>query len=84
MRSVWKVAGILMVLAVPISADAQGVVGGASQGASQGAKAGNKAAGPVGGAVGTVVGGTAGAVTGGVQGVLGVTPKPKAKKKKSS
>jgi hypothetical protein len=73
---------VLIVLAMPVVADAQGVVGGAQQGASQGAREGSKAAGPVGGAVGTVVGGTVGGVTGGVKGALGVSDKPKRKSKK--
>ena len=82
MKVRWIIAGVLVVLAMPVVADAQGVVGGAQQGASQGAREGSKAAGPVGGAVGTVVGGTVGGVTGGVKGALGVSDKPKRKSKK--
>ena len=81
MKMGWIVAGLMFVLALPVVADAQGVVGGAQQGASQGAREGSKAAGPVGGAVGTVVGGTVGGVTGGVKGALGVSDKPKRKSK---
>ena len=71
---------VCALMAVPVIASAQDIVGGAQEGASKGAREGNKAAGPVGGAVGTVVGGTAGAVTGGVKGALGVSDKPKKKK----
>lgn len=55
---------VLAALAIPLAAQAQGVV----RGAEEGAAAGNRAAGPVGGAVGGVVGG----VEGGVRGVLGI------------
>lgn len=55
-------------LAVPIAANAQGVV----RGAQEGAAVGNRAAGPVGGAVGAVGGGVVGGVAGGVKGVLGI------------
>ena len=58
-----------MVLALPVVASAQGVVGGAEQGAREG----SHAAGPVGG----VVGGAVGAVTGGVAGLLGVDQRPR-------
>ncbi len=84
MKAGWIVLGLLAVLAMPVVADAQGVIGGAQQGASQGAREGSKAAGPVGGAAGTVVGGTVGGVTGGVKGVLGVSDKPKTKKKQTN
>jgi len=80
MKARWSIAVICTLLALPLTASAQGVVGGAQEGASKGAREGNRAAGPVGGAVGTVVGGTAGAVTGGVKGALGVSDKPKKKK----
>jgi len=82
MKKRWIIGGVLIVLAMPVAANAQGIIGGAQQGASQGAREGNKAAGPVGGAVGGVVGGTVGGVTGGVKGALGVSNKPKAKSKK--
>jgi hypothetical protein len=81
MKARWSVAVVCGLLALPLSASAQGIVGGAQEGASKGAREGNRAAGPVGGAVGTVVGGTAGAVTGGVKGALGVSDKPRKKKK---
>ncbi|AMJ60628.1 hypothetical protein [Bosea sp. PAMC 26642] len=61
-------ATALALLAIPMTADAQGV----PRGAATGARVGNDAAGPVGGAVGGVVGGVAGGVAGGVKGVLGV------------
>ena len=61
------VAAALALLALPIAAAAQGVVGGAQQGA----RMGNRAAGPVGGAVGAVGGGVVGGVVGGVRGVIG-------------
>jgi hypothetical protein len=81
MKAALIIAGILTVLAMPIVADAQGIIGGAEQGAKQGAKAGSKAAGPVGGAVGTAVGGTVGGVTGGVKGAIGAPAKPAPKSK---
>ncbi|MGZ5864554.1 MAG: Spy/CpxP family protein refolding chaperone [Xanthobacteraceae bacterium] len=62
------VAGILTVLALPLTAQAQGIVRGAQEGAAEG----NRAAGPVGGAVGGVVGGAVGGAVGGVKGVLGI------------
>jgi uncharacterized protein DUF1236 len=55
--------------ALPLAANAQGVIGGAERGAA----AGGAAAGPVGAAVG----GAVGAVTGGVAGVLGVDERPR-------
>ena len=55
---------VLVALAMPLAAQAQGVV----RGAEEGAAAGNRAAGPVGGAVGAGVGG----IVGGVEGVLGI------------
>jgi hypothetical protein len=84
MKAACILFAVLGVSAVPVIVSAQGIVGGAQQGASQGAREGNKAAGPVGGAVGTVVGGTVGGVTGGVKGALGVSDKPKRKKKQTS
>jgi gas vesicle protein len=57
-------ASVLVALAMPLAAQAQGVV----RGAEEGAAAGNRAAGPVGGAVGAGVGG----IVGGVEGVLGI------------
>ncbi len=38
MKAGWIVIGVLAVMAVPVVADAQGVVGGAQQGANQGAR----------------------------------------------
>jgi hypothetical protein len=58
-----------LAVALPLAANAQGVVGGAERGAA----AGGAAAGPVGAAVG----GAVGAVTGGVAGVLGVDERPR-------
>lgn len=58
-------AGVLLALAAaPLSAQAQGVPGGAAHGFHEG----NRIAGPVGAVVGTAVGG----VIGGVEGVLGI------------
>ena len=54
----------IVTLAMPLTAQAQGVPGGASHGFNEG----NRIAGPVGAVVGTAVGG----VIGGVEGVLGV------------
>jgi hypothetical protein len=42
MKLRWIVAGALAALAMPVVANAQGIVGGAQQGASQGAKEGSK------------------------------------------
>ena len=56
-------------IAMPVAASAQGIVGGAEQGARNG----NNAAGPVGG----VVGGVVGAVGGGIAGLLGVDQRPR-------
>ena len=61
-------AGLIALLALPLTAHAQGVV----RGAEQGAATGNRAAGPVGGVVGGAVGGAVGGVAGGVKGVLGI------------
>ena len=63
-RRLMMTASVLAALAMPLTAQAQGVV----RGAEEGAAAGNRAAGPVGGAVGAGVGG----VVGGVKGVLGI------------
>ncbi len=60
---------IAATLILPLSAHAQGIVGGAAEGSRQGAEA----AGPVGGLVGGVVGG----VTGGIAGLLGVDQRPR-------
>jgi LTXXQ motif family protein len=51
---------IVMLLGVPSTADAQGLV----QGVQQGAREGNKAAGPVGGVLGGAIGGVVGVFTG--------------------
>ena len=68
MRSLALSAVILASLAVPCTAEAQGIVGGARSGAATG----ERAAGPVGGVVGGVVGGAVGGVVGGVRGVFGL------------
>ena len=57
----------LAVLAIPVAADAQGLVGGAEQGY----RAGDNALGPVGG----IVGGAVGAGVGTVNGALGIHPR---------
>jgi hypothetical protein len=60
-------AGVILTLvAAPLTAQAQGVPGGAAHGFHEG----NRIAGPLGAVVGTAVGG----VIGGVEGVLGVRP----------
>ena len=61
-------ATVLAILAMPLSAQAQGII----RGAEEGSAAGNRAAGPVGGAVGGVVGGVEGGVVGGIKGILGI------------
>jgi LTXXQ motif family protein len=58
----------LAVLAMPLAAQAQGII----RGAEEGAAVGNRAAGPVGGAVGGVVGGVEGGIVGGIKGILGI------------
>jgi hypothetical protein len=58
-------AVVVMLLGIPQTADAQGLV----KGVQQGAEAGNKAAGPVGGVLGGAIGGVVGVFTG----VLGVS-----------
>ena len=63
------VAGVLTVLAVPLTAQAQGVVRGAQEGVAEG----DRGAGPVGEVVGGAVGGVVGGVEGGVKGVLGIS-----------
>ena len=57
-------------IAAPLTAQAQGVPGGAAHGFHEG----NRIAGPVGAVVGTAVGG----VIGGVEGVLGINQRPAA------
>lgn len=61
-------ATVLAILAMPLSAQAQGII----RGAEEGSAVGNRAAGPVGGAVGGVVGGVEGGVVGGIKGILGI------------
>ena len=69
MRFKLWIGSAALAAALPLAANAQGVVGGAERGAA----AGGAAAGPVGAAVG----GAVGAVTGGVAGVLGVDQRPR-------
>jgi hypothetical protein len=71
MKRVTVFASVFFALTVlPLSAQAQGVPGGAAHGFNEG----NRIAGPVGAVVGTAVGG----VIGGVEGVLGVGHQPAA------
>jgi hypothetical protein len=60
--------GVFAVVALPLAAQAQGIVRGGERGAAEG----ERAAGPVGAVVGGVAGGVAGGVVGGVKGVLGI------------
>ncbi len=60
---------LLVTLALPMAAQAQGTLRGAQEGARQG----NHVAGPV----GAIVGGAVGAVTGTVGGILGVNDRPR-------
>ncbi len=69
MERKFGIAVIAALLSSPMTAQAQGVVGGAQRGAAQG----DAAAGPIGG----VVGGAVGGVTGGVTGLLGVDQAPR-------
>jgi hypothetical protein len=69
MRRTVVLAGVLFALAgAPMTAQAQGVPGGAAHGFNEG----GRIAGPVGAIVGTAVGG----VIGGVEGVLGINQRP--------
>ena len=69
MRKLGAIVAVTGLFALPLTAQAQGITGGAAQGVQQG----GEAAGPVGAAVGGVVGG----VTGGVAGLLGVDQRPR-------
>lgn len=62
-------AAVILALAAPAVASAQGVPGGVERGAREG----ERAAGPL----GAVVGGTIGGVVGGVSGILGVDDRPR-------
>jgi hypothetical protein len=62
-------SAVILALAIPVAAQAQGVPGGIERGARDG----ERAAGPV----GAIVGGTIGGVVGGVAGVLGVDERPR-------
>jgi hypothetical protein len=69
MRNIGAIMAVAGLFALPLSAQAQGVTGGAARGAVQG----GEAAGPLGAAAGGVVGG----VTGGVAGLLGIDQRPR-------
>jgi len=62
-------ATLLALLALPITAQAQGTI----RGAQEGAEEGGRAAGPL----GAIVGGAVGAATGTVGGILGVDDRPR-------
>ena len=69
MKRAFVFAGVFFaIVAAPLTAQAQGVPGGAAHGFHEG----NRIAGPVGAVVGTAVGG----VIGGVEGVLGINQRP--------
>jgi hypothetical protein len=68
-RQILAAAALATVIALPMTAQAQGTV----RGAAEGADAGARAAGPI----GAVVGGTVGAVAGTVGGILGVDERPR-------
>ena len=69
MKRATVLAGVFFaIVAAPLTAQAQGVPGGAAHGFHEG----NRIAGPVGAVVGTAVGG----VIGGVEGVLGINQRP--------
>ncbi len=68
MKKVLVLAGALMVFAMPVAANAQGIVGGARDGSREG----GRIAGPVGGVVGGAIGAGVGGAVGGVKGVLGI------------
>jgi hypothetical protein len=69
MNRILGTAAAILVLSMPVMAQAQGVPGGIEQGARDG----GRAAGPI----GAIVGGTVGGVVGGVAGVLGVDQRPR-------
>lgn len=69
MRYTLATAVLATALALPLAANAQGLI----PGAEQGARDGNRAAGPV----GAIVGGAVGAATGTVGGILGVDTRPR-------
>jgi len=69
MRNFGAAAALAGLFALPLTAQAQGVPGGAARGAEEG----GQAAGPLGAAAGAVVGG----VTTGVAGLLGVDQRPR-------
>jgi hypothetical protein len=68
MRKIVLLVNALVLLTIPVVADAQGIVRGAREGASEG----NRDAGPLGGVVGGAVGGAVGGIEGGVKGILGI------------
>lgn len=69
MRDIAAIMAVTGLFALPLTAQTQGIAGGAARGAQEG----GEAAGPLGAAVGGVVGG----VTGGVAGLLGVDQRPR-------
>ncbi len=73
MRHIAAIAGLACLAALPLTAQAQGIPGGAAGGA----EAGGQVGGAAGAAVGGVVGGAIGGVTGGVAGILGVDQRPR-------
>jgi Protein of unknown function (DUF1236) len=68
-RNIGAIAGLAALAALPVTAQAQGVPGGAARGAEEG--------GQIGGAAGAAVGGVVGGVTGGVAGILGIDQRPR-------
>jgi Protein of unknown function (DUF1236) len=68
-RNIGAILAVAGLFSFPLTAQAQGIPGGAARGAEQG----GEAAGPLGAAVGGVVGG----VTGGVAGLLGIDQRPR-------
>ncbi len=72
-RTIGAIAGLAGLAALPLTAQAQGIPGGAAGGA----EAGGQVGGAAGAAVGGVVGGAIGGVTGGVAGILGIDQRPR-------
>jgi Protein of unknown function (DUF1236) len=68
-RNIGAIGGLAALAALPVTAQAQGVPGGAARGAEEG--------GQIGGAAGAAVGGVVGGVTGGVAGILGIDQRPR-------
>ena len=68
MKVKFAMAVVIVALAAPVTAHAQGIIGGGKEGVATG----RRVAGPIGAVVGGVVGGAVGGVVGGIRGVIGI------------